>query len=272
VFRRALLVAALAAGVVAVAVGAAARTPRTRTVEVADASLKPTPATIGIGDSVTWLNTGRRKHRVISDTSAWTALSLAPKQGGTVKFSRVGTYRYHVDGRRQGIVKVEVARAVPPPKLPPGVDTWSGTFRSEGTVVGTGQTCSATWKGTLRITVSRSWKLAGRGSATMSAPACSVKLPAAEVSRVTFTLDGVETWETTGGWLEVAMHPLTVTPAGYDAGGFLVHFGSRGEGIPLALAVGSEGANYRVDSRVYVVYPSANTKVTLDDHFQLKLG
>jgi plastocyanin len=268
VIRRVLLVTAFAAGLAAVAVAATGRSPRTRTVEVSDTALEPATTAIGPGDSVAWLDTGRHSHRVTSDNGTWKALVLRPKQGATVTFPRIGTYHYHVDGRRKGIVQVKVVVVRPPSASASNGEQWTGSFRSDGIVVGTGQTCSATWTGTVRFTVTTKGKVSGTGKASMSNPACSVKLPSPEASRVTFTIGGLETWDTTGTWLRLVMHPLTVTPPGYDAGGFLLHFGKRGEGIPLDLPV----VDGKVNARVFKQIAGANSTVTLDDRFVLSLG
>ena len=143
--RGALLVAIVAATGGTVILAA---TPQKRTVTVGDSSLKPASVTIAVGGSVTWLDSGRRSHRITSDTRAFPAISLAPASRHTVGFNRTGRYRYHVDGRRKGLVIV-VARAA-------GGEAWSGTFESHGTNDGTdrgGQICTATWKGTLAFTV-----------------------------------------------------------------------------------------------------------------------
>jgi plastocyanin len=250
------IAAALAAGAV-LATPAAGVAAQLRFVMVLDTSLKPSTVTVPIGGSPVWLNVGRRSHRITSDTNAWPAFALLRGKRHSIRFTRTGRYRYRVDGKRKGLIIV-VALSTPGGNT--GGETWAGTFTSADTNVGTAQTCHATWRGKLTFTISGG-RLGGNGDAFLSStPSCSVKLATPEISRVTFTLSGKKTAPT----IRLLMHPKTIHPSHapvYDAGGFLLHFGTRGEGVPFVLRI--NGANVDAD----VTKTVAN--VTLRDHFRL---
>jgi plastocyanin len=240
------------------AVALAGSAPRSRTVQIGDAVLKPGTATVVVGGSVTWLDSGKKAHRVTSDTRAFPAFSLAPGKRHMVRFKRTGRYRYHVDGKRKGLVVVVAAETA-------GAASWSGSIESHGVVVGA-QTCSASWKGTLRFTVSGG-KLDGSGEAALSdTPTCSEKLGTPPIDHVTFTTDGTETTGPAGTTEQLLMHPTKVEPIpGYDEGGFLLHFGNKGEGLPLTLPV----TGNRIDVQLKKTVPLSNSTATLADHFVL---
>jgi plastocyanin len=249
---------------------ALAATPRSRTITVGDSSLKPTSATVGVGGSVTWTNTGKRRHRIASDTKSWAPFTLSPASRRTVRFKRAGRYPYHVDGKRKGLVVVAAAASSSGPSAGTGGgEAWAGTFETTGTNDGTdrgGQVCTATWKGTLALTVAGK-KLTGTGEASLSGtPSCTVTLGTTpQMNHVTFTIDGNDT--TTGSnqrLLVIRMHVLTVDPSGpiLDAGGFNGYFGQHNEGLPIFLPV--NGRTIDLQDKV-----AATAEVTLDEHFVL---
>ena len=202
----------------------------------------------------------------MSDTRAWPAFTLLPGSRRTVRFAKPGLYRYRVDGRLRGSILVVTANGGgnrPGGGEASGKETWRGTIVSDDTNAGTGQTCSATWRGTLAFTVTRG-TLNGSGEASLSGtPSCSVKLPTPELQRVTFTVTGTEQAGAAATTLRLLMHPRTVRPSGlvYDAGGFLLHFGKRGEGVPFVLPVHGRKVAASVKRTV--------GNVTLDDRFVL---
>jgi plastocyanin len=166
VVGRVSLAAALAVSSAAVALAAAP--PRSRTVQVRDASLKPATATVAVGGSVTWRNRGRKSHRITSDTRAWAGFALKPTNGHTVKFERAGRYRYHVDGKRRGVVIVVAAPANRPV-------AWVGTIDSQTSrqYSGNAGSCTDAWHADLAFTVTAG-TIEGSGQATLTAgPDCT---------------------------------------------------------------------------------------------------
>jgi plastocyanin len=55
------------------------------------------PGTVNVqpGTTVKWVNKGRHKHTVTSDTGVWDSGDLAPGATYSVTFSKPGTYYYH---------------------------------------------------------------------------------------------------------------------------------------------------------------------------------
>ncbi|HST24830.1 MAG TPA: hypothetical protein VLJ76_02470 [Gaiellaceae bacterium] len=220
-----------------------------------------------VGGSVTWSNTGKQPHRIASDSRAWRNFTLKPAGRQTIAFKRAGRFFYHRDGIEAGLVVVGGGGGGGAGGKPIAEKAWVGTFTSNGTSAGT-QTCGAHWSGTLQFTIDAG-KVKGRGEALQTGRLyCTVKL-ATQVKHVTFTVDGTE--ETPAGEapsLELHMHPLRVEPLpSYDAGGFLLHFGQRGEGEPIRV-VQYEPGKIGGDWTLIAIY--GKTTVGLDDRYELK--
>jgi len=254
----------LAASCVAVGL-AAADSPVGRTVQVGDGLLTPATVAVLVGGTVTWQDTGKQPHRVVSSARAWAPFTVRPGKLRTVKFPRTGRFRYRVDGKVPGLVLV-VAQGG---GVVESGGKWSGSFTSDGQIMGE-QTCGAHWKGTISLTI-KSGKLTGSGEAKQSGKQyCSVKLPPSNLADVTFTADGSASRPPAVPVAEfnMRMHPRTVSPLGaYDPGGFLLHFGLRGEGLPIVLYQLSPNAlgTVFVEAREVV-----STTVVLYDDFELK--
>lgn len=95
------------------AVGRQVVTTSPAEVKVGEAAPMPARLVIRVGGSVTWANTGKRAHRVASDTKAWPAFSLAPGNRRTIRFAKPGRYPYHVDGARKGLIIVTAVSSGP---------------------------------------------------------------------------------------------------------------------------------------------------------------
>lgn len=87
-------------------VAGAAPVPSTARVSVLDGALQPATAQILAGGTVTWVNEGRKRHTIASDSRAWRTFALAPRAEKTIRFGRAGTYPYRLDGRHRGRVVV----------------------------------------------------------------------------------------------------------------------------------------------------------------------
>jgi hypothetical protein len=99
-------------------------------VTITDSSLTPQVARISPGGKVTWTNTGRLPHVVVSTTNAFKPFLLKPQRTKTLAFARAGSYPYLVDGKRCGYVvagggpkgkpcKIIGGGGSPPPPPPP---------------------------------------------------------------------------------------------------------------------------------------------------------
>jgi plastocyanin len=95
----------------------------------------PTPATINVGESVTWLNNDLFNHTVTSDTGAFDK-PVAAGGNVTVSFAVAGTYAYHcsIHPTMQGTIVVlgptstpapptPTPRPTPPPTAPPPTES-----------------------------------------------------------------------------------------------------------------------------------------------------
>jgi len=175
--RRALLAAGLAFSVSAIALGASAT--RSKTVLVGDDTLKPASVSVPVGGSVTWHDAGKRQHRITSDTKAFAAFSLRPSKSHAVRFKRSGRYRYHIDGKRKGLVVVVAAsgNGGSGPTGPSGAGVkWSGSMSSDTSRTyppGAGS-CTDAWSTRFTFTVAANGSVAGSGTGKLVAgPTCT---------------------------------------------------------------------------------------------------
>jgi len=64
-------------------------------VSISNFAFVQSSVTISPGDSVRWTNNDGVTHTVTSNTGAWTPLTLAAGESGTIPFANAGTYAYH---------------------------------------------------------------------------------------------------------------------------------------------------------------------------------
>ena len=57
-------------------------------------TFNPTPARVGVGVRLTWINNGRMVHTIVAQDGSWTTGTLQPSQEGSVTFNKPGTYTY----------------------------------------------------------------------------------------------------------------------------------------------------------------------------------
>lgn len=101
----------LAAAIVVLATlvaGGSTATASTRPVVLTDTAIFAPKVTIHHGDSVRWVNVGKVPHRVVSKSGAWPPFALARLASKTIRFPRAGCFPYTVDGRRAGLVAVDL--------------------------------------------------------------------------------------------------------------------------------------------------------------------
>ena len=148
---------------------------------------------------------------------------------------------------------------------------WKGTIDGNGKDVGTAQTCTGTWRGTVEFTVTGS-TVSGSGQVDLGSPSCTVKLPTPDIKRITFTLTGTKDSTPTGETrFRLFLHPKSISPSVapiYDPSSFEAHFGQKGEGILLVLT----GTGNRIDQRITKTVRYSGATVTLRDHFVLGNG
>src|SRR5262249_19113659 len=105
VMRRLSALAGLLALACLVALGPGARAQKEKagkahTVEILDNSFKPKSITVMVGDTVTWVNKGKRTHTATSDDDGKTFDTKnlkASDKSKPVKFTKAGTVRYHCE-------------------------------------------------------------------------------------------------------------------------------------------------------------------------------
>jgi plastocyanin len=112
-FRLAALVIAIAAVAPSVAQATS------QVVVIKDFAFMPTPATINVGESVTWLNNDLFNHTVTSDTGAFDK-PVAAGANVTVSFAVAGTYAYHcsIHPTMKGTIIVLGPTSTPAPPTP----------------------------------------------------------------------------------------------------------------------------------------------------------
>lgn len=91
---------------VALAFGSLAEASVAARVTIRDDRLQPAQVCVQRNGLVQWTNAGTARHRVSSDTRAWPVFALAPGASKSIEFRRLGVFRYHVDGRLEGRVRV----------------------------------------------------------------------------------------------------------------------------------------------------------------------
>ena len=98
---------------VALALASPAGAASTTTVDAADNVFKPAAATVAVGDTVTWRNTGQSPHEVTA--SAFSSGNVAPGASWSWKATKAGTFsyvcRYHESAGMKGTLTVRAASA-----------------------------------------------------------------------------------------------------------------------------------------------------------------
>jgi len=91
-----------------------ARAASTWTVYADHPDFLPSQVTIGVGDTVLWHNNDSFSHTVVSDSGAWTTLTLSGAGSeGSVTFTTAGIYDYHCSIHPTMTGTVIVSGAIP---------------------------------------------------------------------------------------------------------------------------------------------------------------
>uniref|UniRef100_UPI0026104741 cupredoxin domain-containing protein n=1 Tax=Pseudomonas sp. TaxID=306 RepID=UPI0026104741 len=92
------------------------------TVAIVNSHYKPTPITVSLGDTVTWVNEGFLQHTVTAENGEFSSGRLSGGQRFSVKFTKPGTFKYvctiHPGMKGEVIVGQSSGRGEPSPSSP----------------------------------------------------------------------------------------------------------------------------------------------------------